>query len=152
MLFLYIFLTKKLNSLIVGFVKKYFNYLKNLFYFMDEILNDESLALILRGYDLAPNSSLATKIAIYTPEIMETILTQHPKIMDKWLQKLHKEYIDTKKICDFENDPTACFNLGTYEEFEKNLKSWEEGGLIKITLPANKVIRISKSPIFQLIT
>ena len=149
---MYIFYQKEVTLLIVGFVKEYFNYLKNLFYFMDEILKDESLALILRGYDLVPNSSLATKIAIYTPEIMETILTQHPKIMDKWLQKLHKEYIDNKKIRDFENDPTACFNLGTYEEFEKNLKSWEEGGLIKITLPANKIIRISKSPIFQLVT
>ena len=114
------------------------------------MLNDESLALVLRGYDLVPNGTLSTKIAVYTPEIMETILTQHPEIIDRWLQKLHKEYINNKKICDFDNEPTACFNLGVYEEFEKNLKSWEEGGLIKIMLPGNKAIRISKRPIFSL--
>src|SRR5918911_1316022 len=86
---------------------------------MHEMLNDESLALVLRGYDLVPNGTLSTKIAVYTPEIVETILTQHPEIIDRWLQKLHREYINNKKICDFENDPTACFNLGIYEEFEK---------------------------------
>jgi len=64
---------------------------------------------------------------------------------------LHEQYIDNKKSCDFDNDPTACFNVGVYEEFERNLKSWEEGGFIKIVLPGNKVIRISKSPIFQLV-
>jgi hypothetical protein len=119
---------------------------------MYELLNDESLALLLRGYDLIPNSPLVTKIAVYTPEIVETILTQHPEIVDRWLQKLHKEYIDNKKTCNFDNDPTACFNLGVYEEFEKTLKSWEEGGLIKIMLPESKVIRISKQPIFTLVT
>jgi hypothetical protein len=118
---------------------------------MYEMLKDESLALILRGYDLVPNSLLATKIAVYTPEIMETILTQHVEIVDRWLQKLHEQYIDNKKTCDFDNDPTACFNIGVYEEFERNLKSWEEGGFIKIVLPGNKVIRISKNPIFQLV-
>jgi len=115
------------------------------------MLKDESLALVLRGYHLVPNSLLATRIAVYTPEIMETILTQHVEIVDRWLQKLHEQYIDNKKTCDFDNDPTACFNIGVYEEFERNLKSWEEGGFIKIVLPGNKVIRISKSPIFQLV-
>ena len=114
------------------------------------LMKDDSLGLILRGYDLVPNASLATKIAVYTPEVVETILTQRPEIIDQWLQKLHREYINNKKICDFENDPTACFNLGIYEEFEKNLKSWEEGGIIKIMLPVKKAIRVSKSPIFSL--
>ena len=118
---------------------------------MYELLKDESLALLLRGYDLIPNSLLVTKIAVYTPEIIESILTEHPEIVDRWLQKLHKEYIENKKICDFDNDPTACFNLGVYEEFERNLKSWEEGGLIKIILPGSKAIRISKQPIFTLV-
>ena len=117
---------------------------------MSEMLKDDSLGLVLRGYELIPNASLATKIAVYTPEVIERILTEHPKIIDKWLQKLHREYIKNKKICDFENDPTACFNLGVYEEFEKNLNSWEEGGFIKIVLPAKKSIRVSKSPIFSL--
>ena len=119
---------------------------------MYELLKDESLALLLRGYDLIPNSPLVTKIAVYTPEIIESILTEHPEIVDRWLQKLHKEYIENKKTCDFDNDPTACFNLGVYQEFERNLKSWEEGGLIKIILPGSKAIRISKQPIFTLVT
>jgi hypothetical protein len=117
---------------------------------MSEMLKDDSLGLVLRGYDLVPNASLATKIAVYTPEVVQTILTEHPEIIDHWLQKLHREYINNKKTCDFENDPTACFNLGMYEEFEKNLKSWEEGGIIKIMLPVKKAIRVSKSPIFSL--
>ena len=122
-------------------------------YAMPGILDqDQSLGLVLRGYDLAPNASLATKIAVYTPEIVETMLNHNPEIMDKWLDRLHKEYILIKKTCDFENDPTACFNLGIYEEFEKHLKNWEEGGLIKITLPNNKAIRISKHPIFSIIS
>ena len=117
---------------------------------MSKILGEKSLGLLLRGYELIPNSLLATSIAVYTPEVVEAILTQHPEIVDTWLQRLHREYIANKKTCDFENDPTACFNLGVYEEFEKNLKSWEEGGLIKIMLPGNKAIRISKRPIFSL--
>jgi hypothetical protein len=117
---------------------------------MSEVLKDESLGLVLRGYNLVPNSLLATKIGVYTPEIIESILTQHPEIVDHWLQKLHIEYIKNKKNCNFENDATACYNLGVYEEFEKDLKSWEEGGLLKITLPRNKAIRISKYPIFSL--
>src|SRR5215217_7499937 len=101
---------------------------------MSEMLKDDSLGLILRGYDLVPNALLATKIAVYTSEVVETILTEHPEIIDQWLQKLHREYINNKKICDFEN----------------NLKSWKEGGFIKIMLPVKKSIRVSKSPIFSL--
>jgi hypothetical protein len=104
---------------------------------VSETLKDNSLGLVLRGYDLVPNASLATKIAVYTPEVVETILTEHPEIIDQWLQKLHREYINNKKICDF-------------EVFERNLKSWEEGGFIKIMLPVKKAIRVSKSPIFSL--
>jgi hypothetical protein len=117
---------------------------------MSETLKDDSLGLVLRGYDLVPNALLATKIAVYTPEVVQTILTEHPEIIDQWLQKLHRKYIENKKICDFENDPTACFNLAMYEAFEKNLKSWEEGGLIKIMLPVKKAIRVSKRPMFSL--
>src|ERR687886_674047 len=117
---------------------------------MSKILGEKSLGLILRGYELIPNSLLATSIAVYTPEVVESILTQNPEILDAWLQRLHREYIKNKKTCDFENDPTACFNLGVYEEFERNLNSWEEGGFIKIILPAKKAIRVSKSPIFSL--
>jgi hypothetical protein len=108
---------------------------------------DGSLGLKLKGYGLAPNGALETKIAIYTPEIVQSILSEHPQIVDRWLQNLHTEYISKKKSCDFENDPVACFTLSAYEEFEKHFKSWLDGGIIAITLPQDRVIRISKRPL-----
>lgn len=114
---------------------------------MASVFEDDSLGLKLKGYVIVPNEFLATKIGIYTPEIAETILTEHPEIVDKWLQKLHVEYIKNKKQCDFENDPVACFTLSVYEQFEKSFKSWDDGGLIAITLPQGKVIRVSKKPL-----
>lgn len=116
---------------------------------MTHIFEDKSLGLRLRGYSVVPNSALETKIAIYTPEIVQSILLEHPEIVDAWLQKLHSEYISKKKSCDFENDPVACFTLSVYEEFEKHFNSWEDGGLITISLPADKVIRISKKPLIS---
>lgn len=114
---------------------------------MTNAFEDESLGLRLKGYGLAPNSVLETKIAIYTPEIVQSILSEYPEIVDRWLQKLHSEYISKKKSCNFENDPVACFTLSAYEEFEKHFKSWQDGGIIAITLPRDKVIRISKKPL-----
>jgi hypothetical protein len=108
---------------------------------------DGSLGLKLKGYGLAPNGALETKIAVYTPEIVQSILSEHPEIVDRWLQNLHSEYISKKKSCDFENDPVACFILSSYEEFEKHFKSWQDGGIIAITLPHDRVIRISKKPL-----
>jgi hypothetical protein len=109
--------------------------------------DDGLLGLKLKGYGLAPNGALETKIAIYTPEIVQSILSEHPGIVDRWLQNLHTEYISKKKSCDFENDPVACFTLSAYEEFEKHFKSWQDGGIIAITLPHDRVIRISKRPL-----
>ena len=63
---------------------------------MSEILQDKSLGLVLKGYNLIPNGSLATKIGIYTPLIIETLLQEHPEEVDKWLQKLHTESIRQK--------------------------------------------------------
>jgi hypothetical protein len=111
--------------------------------------DDESLALKLKGYSLAANSALETKIAIYTPEIVQSILSEHPEIVDRWLQNLHSEYISKKKSCDFENDPVACFTLSAYEEFERHFKSWQDGGIIAIALPHDRVIRISKKPLIS---
>jgi hypothetical protein len=108
---------------------------------------DGSLGLKLKGYGLAPNDALETKIAIYTPEIVQSILSEQPEIVDRWLQNLHTEYISKKKSCDFENDPVACFTLSAYEEFERHFKSWQDGGIIAITLPQDRVIRISKRPL-----
>src|SRR5919201_4640384 len=109
---------------------------------MANAFEDNSLGLRLKGYSLAANSALETKIAIYTPEIVQSILSEHPEIVDRWLQKLHSEYISKKKSCDFENDPVACFSLSVYEEFEKNFKSWEDGGLVTITMPGGMAIRV----------
>lgn len=119
---------------------------------MTNAFEDGSLGLKLKGYSLVPNDALETKIAIYTPEIVQSILSEHPEIIDRWLQGLHAEYISKKKLCDFENDPVACFTLSVYEEFEKHFKSWQDGGIIAITLPQDRVIRISKRPLISVVT
>ena len=60
---------------------------------------------------------------------------------------LEAEYIAKKKLCDFDNDPVACFTLAAYEAYNKSFKSWDDGGLIAITLPQGRVIRVSKRPL-----
>ena len=115
---------------------------------MSGILQDQSLGLALKGYNLVPNGSLATKIGIYTPLIVETLLQEHPEEVDKWLQQLHTEIIRQKKLCLFENDTAACFNTEIYEHFEKGYKSWEEGGLIRIMLTRDRPVWVSKKPLF----
>ena len=112
---------------------------------------DESLGLKLKGYRLVPNDALETKIAVYTVEIVQSILSEHPEVIDRWLQRLHSEYINKKRSCDFENDPVACFNLSAYEEFERHFNSWEDGGMIAIVLPREKVIRVSKKPLISMV-
>lgn len=118
---------------------------------MTNAFEDESLGLRLKGYRLVPNDALETKIAVYTVEIVQSILSEQPEIIDRWLQKLHSEYINEKRLCDFENDPVACFNLSAYEEFEKDFKSWQDGGIIAIVLPHEKVIRVSKKPLISMV-
>ena len=117
---------------------------------MASAFDDDALGLKLKGYSIVPNEFLETKIGIYTPEIVESILTEHPEVVDKWLGALHAEYISKKKQCDFENDPVACFTLSAYEIYDKSFKSWEDGGLIAITLPRGKVIRVSKRPLIRI--
>lgn len=119
---------------------------------MTNAFEDKSLGLKLKGYTLVPNDALQTKIAIYTPEIVQSILLEHPEIVDNWLQDLHFEYISKKKSCDFENDPVACFTLSVYEEFEKHYKSWQDGGIIAIALPQEIVISLSKKPLVSIVT
>ena len=114
--------------------------------------DDESLGLKLKGYRLVANDALETKIAVYTLEIVQSILSEHPEIIDRWLQRLHSEYINKKRSCDFENDPVACFNLSAYEEFERHFNSWEDGGMIAIVLPREKVIRVSKKPLISMVS
>ena len=118
---------------------------------MSHAFEEESLGLKLRGYALVPNDALETKIAVYTSEVVQSVLSEHPEIVDKWLQKLHREYISKKKSCDFENDPVACFSLSVYEEFERHLKSWDDGGLIAITLPSKQAIRVTKKPLISFV-
>lgn len=116
---------------------------------MSQAFEDKSLGLKLKGYSIIPNDALETKIAIYTPEIVQSILSEHPEIVDNWLLNIHEEYIAKKKLCEFDNDPVACFNLSLYEEFEKHLKSWNDGGMITISLPEDKAIRVSKKPLIS---
>jgi hypothetical protein len=110
---------------------------------------EESLGLKLKGYSIVPNSTLQTKISVYTPEIVQSILLEHPEIVENWLQKLHDEYISKKKSCDFDNDPVACFTVAAYEEFERHFKSWQDGGLVSIAISADNVIRVSKKPLIS---
>lgn len=119
---------------------------------MTSAFEDDSLGLKLKGYALVPNGVLETKIAVYTPEIVQSILSEHPEIVDRWLQKLHSEYISMKKSCDFENDPVACFSLSVYEAFERHFKSWQDGGIISITLPLGRIITVSKKPLVSIVT
>ena len=118
---------------------------------MTNVFGDESLGLKLKGYRLVPNEALETKIGVYTLEITQSILSEHPEIIDRWLQKLHREYISKKRSCDFENDPVDCFNLSAYEEFERHFGSWEDGGMIAIVLPHENVIRVSKKPLISIV-
>ena len=118
---------------------------------MASAFEDDALGLKLKGYSIVPNEFLETKIGIYTAEIVESILMEHPEIVDRWLKKLHAEYITKKRQCDFDNDPVACFTLSVYENYEKDFKSWDDGGLIAISLPEGKVIRISKKPLISVV-
>jgi hypothetical protein len=118
---------------------------------MTNVFGDDSLGLKLKGYRLVPNEALETKIGVYTLEIAQSVLSEHPEIIDRWLQKLHNEYISKKRSCDFDNDPVACFNLSAYEEFERHFKSWEDGGMIAIVLPRENVIRVSKRPLISVV-
>jgi hypothetical protein len=110
--------------------------------------DDSSLGLKLKGYLMVPNDALENKIAIYTIRITQDILADNPDIVDRWMRKIHEEYMSKKRACDFDNDPVACFNLSVYEEFEKHMKSWDDGGMITISLPGNRAIRVSKKPLF----
>jgi hypothetical protein len=105
-------------------------------------LDDTSCGLDIRGYKLVPNNALLIKIAVYTPEIVEAILSDHSEIVDTWLSKLHKTYLELKKSCEFDSNPVACFNLPPLEQFETHFQLWQEGGIITISVEEDKVIRI----------
>lgn len=115
---------------------------------MAHAFEDSSLGLKLKGYLVVPNDALENKIAVYTMRIAQDILSEHPEIVDGWLSRIHQEYIEKKKACEFESDPVACFNLSPYEEFEKQYRSWNDGGMIAISLPGNRTLRVSKEPLF----
>ena len=83
------------------------------------------------------------KIAVYTPEIVEAILSAHSEIVDAWLNKLHEKYLTLKKSCEFESSPVACFNIPPLEQFETHFQLWQEGGMITISIKGgDQVIRI----------
>lgn len=104
----------------------------------------------MKGYELVPNAALETTIAVYTLEVAQTILDEHPEIVERWLEKIHKEYLEKKRSCEFEQDPVACFNVSLYEEFERHFKSWQDGGIIALHLPRNRTINLSKKPLFSI--
>ena len=105
-------------------------------------LDDSSCELDIMGYRLVPNNALLIKIAVYTPEIVEAILSEHPEIVDTWLNKLHEKYLTLKKSCELDSNPVACFNMLPLEQFETHFQLWQEGGMITISTEEGKVIRI----------
>ena len=109
---------------------------------MSASFEDGSLGLVVRGSRLIPNNALFTKIAVYTPEITQAILSEHPELVGKWLERLHKQYVDSKRSCETEDNPTACFNISLYDEFERHYATWQDGGLITIELSEGTAIRI----------
>lgn len=111
---------------------------------MSEDLKDSSLGLVVNGYELIPNKPLLYRIALYSADIVESILNSNPEILERWLKKLQDEYSIIKKRCDLDQDPSACFSLGFYEEFEKNLVNFENGGSLKISVTKKKFIWVSK--------
>ena len=96
----------------------------------------------IRGYELVPNDPLSIKIAVYTPEIVEAILSDHSEIVDTWLNKLHEKYLTLKKSCELDSNPVACFNMLPLEQFETHFQLWQDGGIITISIEEGKVIRI----------
>ncbi|MGH9992484.1 MAG: hypothetical protein ACREAZ_07555 [Nitrososphaera sp.] len=118
---------------------------------MASAFEGDSLGLVLKGYSIVPNDALETMVEIYTPDIVQSVLMEHPEVVDRWLQKLHSEYISNKKSCDFENDPVACFTVSVYEQFERHFKSWEDGGLVAIALPQGRTIRVTKKPLITIV-
>src|SRR5918993_4949065 len=111
---------------------------------MSEDLKDSSCGLVVNGYEIIPNKPLLYRIALYSADIVEAILKANPEIAELWLEKLQEEFAVMKKRCDLDQDPSACFNLGFYEEFEKNLANYENGGSIKISITKNKFIWVRK--------
>ena len=105
-------------------------------------LDDSSCGLDIRGYKLVPNDALLIKIAVYTPEIVEAILSDHSEIVDTWLSRLHEKYLTLKKSCEFDSNPVACFNMLPLEQFETYFQLWQDGGMITISIEGDKVIRI----------
>jgi len=105
-------------------------------------LGDSSYGLDGKGYKLVPNDALLTRIAVYTPEIVEAILSDHSEIVDTWLSKLHEQYLTLKKSCEFDSNPVACFNIPPLEQFETHFQLWQDGGIITISIEGDKVIRI----------
>lgn len=111
---------------------------------MSEDLKDPSCGLVVNGYELIPNKPLLYRIALYSADIVESILNSNPGIIELWLKKLQEEHSILKKRCDLDQDPSACFNLGFYEEFEKNLTNFENGGSLKISVTKKKFIWVRK--------
>ena len=111
---------------------------------MSEDLKDSSLGLVVNGYELIPNKPLLYRIGLYSADIVESILNSNPEILERWLKKLQDEYSILKKRCDLDQDPSACYNLGFYEEFKKNLVNFENGGSLKISVTKKKFIWVSK--------
>jgi len=105
-------------------------------------LGDLSCGLDINGYKLVPNGALMSIMNVYTPEIIEAVLSDHLEIVDTWLSKLHERYLMLKKSCELDSNPVACFNIPPLEQFETHFQLWQDGGIVTISIGGGEVIRI----------
>lgn len=115
---------------------------------MIENLSEKGIGLEIRNdIDLIPNKSLSTLIGMYSKDVVSNILEENPIIVDRWLAKLHDDFILKKDRCEIQKDSTACFDMKSYEYFERNYNGWLNGGCIKIMIDKNNPLWICRKPV-----
>jgi hypothetical protein len=107
-----------------------------------DAFSGSSCGLNIWGYKLVPNDALRVKIAAYPPEVVTAVLSDHPEIVDSWLDKLHKKYLALQKSSESDSDPVARYNLPPFQEFERHFEAWRDGEIITIFAQRDKILRI----------
>ncbi len=115
---------------------------------MIESLSEKNVGLEIKNdIDLIPNRSLSTLMGMYSTDIVSKVLEENPGIVDKWLEKLHGDFISKKNACEIQNNQSSCFDMKSYEGFERNYNGWINGGCIKIMINKNNSLWICKKPV-----
>ncbi len=115
---------------------------------MLEGLSDKNIGLEIKNdIDLIPNRYLSTLMGMYSTDIVSKILEENPGLVDKWLEKLHNDFIAKKNACEIQKHPASCFDMKGYEGFERNYSGWTNGGCIKIMINKNYSLWICRKPV-----